>query len=132
MGCCGHSVWPNHQTESHSQSQGRDYPHDVALWEAREAHQWALEATCMLELNIERVNQEADGAKHQCPCSHSHHCSRSLGRHVRYPSWHRLERHMTSCKPVEDTSSDERPQREPREHFTRGKLGEGNLGLCLP
>ena len=56
--------WPSQQTRSHSWSQGRDYQHDEALWEAREAHQWALEATHMLELNIDRLSQEVDSNQH--------------------------------------------------------------------
>ena len=36
------ALWPSHQTGSHSWSQGRDYPHDEALWEARETNQQAL------------------------------------------------------------------------------------------
>ena len=66
------SPWPSCQTESCSWSWGRDYSHNEALWEAREAHQWALEATHMLELNIDRLTKEADGD--QCQCPHSHSC----------------------------------------------------------
>ena len=63
-GATATTLQPSCQTESCSQSQGRDYPHDEALWEAREAHQWALEATHMLELNIDRLSKEADGVQH--------------------------------------------------------------------
>ena len=45
-----------YQWESQSRSRKREDPHDEALWEAREAHQWALEATHMLEHNIERLS----------------------------------------------------------------------------
>ena len=70
----------------------------------------------MLELNIERLNKEADGARHQCPCSHSCFQGKSL------------ERCMTFCKPEEGAPSDEKPQTEPQDHLARGKLEEGNLG----
>ena len=43
------------------------------------------EAACMLELNIERLNKEADGAKCWCPCTHSHPKGRSLERHSPVP-----------------------------------------------
>ena len=82
----------------------------------------------MLELNIERLNKEADGNKHQWPHSHSHPQGRSLERHVQSLNWHKPERHVTFCKPEEGTSSDERPQTEPQEHLTRGQLEESNLG----
>ena len=91
--------WPSCQTRSHSQSQVRDYPHDKALQKAREAHWQALEAACMLELNIDRLIQEVDGIPHQCPCSCSQHQGRSLDRHERSLSQHRLERHVTFCDP---------------------------------
>ena len=120
--------WPSYQTEAHSQTQGMDCSCDEALWEAKEAHQWALEAAHMLELNIERLNKEADGTKCQCPHSHRHPWGRSLERHVQSLNWYRPERCMTFCKPEEGTPSDERPQTEPQEHLTRGQLEEGNLG----
>ena len=57
-------LWPSHQTETHSQTQGWDHSHDKALQEARELHtSRASEAAHMLELNIERLNKEADGAR---------------------------------------------------------------------
>ena len=64
MGAATATLWPSCQTGSHSLSRGRDYPHNEALWEAREAHWWALEAACMLELNIDRLSQEVDGIQH--------------------------------------------------------------------
>ena len=60
-GASAATLQPSHQTRSHSQFQGRDYQHDEALWEAREAHQWVLEAACMFEFNIDRLSQEVDG-----------------------------------------------------------------------
>ena len=45
------------QWESMSRSRRREDSHDEALQEAREAHQQALEATHMLEHNIERLSQ---------------------------------------------------------------------------
>ena len=82
---------PSCHTESHSQTPGREYSHNEALQEAREAHRWALEAVCMLELNVERLNKEADGAKCQCHCSHSCPGGRSPERCVRSPNQHRPE-----------------------------------------
>ena len=51
-----------HQWESQSRSRRREDPHDEALWEARETHQWALKAAHMLEHNIERLSQGVEGA----------------------------------------------------------------------
>ena len=82
---------PSCQTGPHSQTQGRDCSCNEALWEAKEAHQQALEAACILESNIERWNKKADGARCQHPhsCSHSHFQGRSQ------------ERCMTFYKPEE-------------------------------
>ena len=80
--------WPSHQTEPHSQIWGRDHLHDKALQEAREVHWQLLEVAHMLELNIERLNKEADGVKCQCPYSHSCPWGRSLERHIQSPNWH--------------------------------------------
>ena len=112
------TVWPSHQTGTHSQTQERDCLCDEALWEAKEAHQWTLEAAHMLELNIERLHKKADGARCQHP--HSHSCSHFQGRS--------LERCMTFHEPGEGAPSDERPQTELQEHLTRGQLEEGDLG----
>ena len=54
---------PSCQTEPHHQTQGRDGLPDKALQEAREVHQWALEAAHILELNIERLSWEANRTK---------------------------------------------------------------------
>ena len=62
-GCCNYPQ-PIHQLESHSRSQRREDPHDEALQEAREAHQQALEVTCMLELNIERLSQGVESTQY--------------------------------------------------------------------
>ena len=74
-----------------------------------------------------RLNKEANGAKCQCLCSCSHPQGRSLERHVQSLNWHRPKRCITFCKPEEETSSDERPQRELQEHLTRGQVEEDNL-----
>ena len=88
---------PIYQPESWSRSWRRDDPHDEALQESREPHQWVLEAAQMLELNIERLSQRVESTQYQCPCScsSSHlwsrsldRCERSLDRHERSPSWH--------------------------------------------
>ena len=63
---------PSCQTEPHPQTQGRDDLPDKALQEAREAHQWVLEATHISELNIKRLSQEANRTKCWHPNSHSH------------------------------------------------------------
>ena len=100
---------PSHQTKPHSQTQGRDDLHYKALQEAMEGHQWALEATHILELNIERLSWGADRTKcwhpHSCSCSQS----RLQERHAQSMSPHRMKRHVTFCEPEEETSSDERP-----------------------
>ena len=83
---------------------GERQPMQWGPWEAREAHQQALEAACMLELNIERLSQGVETIQHQCPYSHSssHLQSRSLDRQERSPSQHRLERHVTFLWPWGD------------------------------
>ena len=58
------ALQPSCQTRSCSWSLGRDYQYDEALQEAREAHWRVLEATHMLELNINRLSQEVDGIQH--------------------------------------------------------------------
>ena len=58
------TLQPSCQMRSCSQSQVRDHPHNEALWESREAHWWVLEAACMQELNIDRLNWEADDIPH--------------------------------------------------------------------
>ena len=71
------ALCPSHHMRSHSQSQGRDYQHDKAPWDVREAHWWVLEAVHMLELNIDRLSQEVDSVQcwwpHSWSCSCSHH-----------------------------------------------------------
>ena len=56
-GCCNYPS-AHLPLESHSRSQRREDPHDEALKEAREAHQWVFGSCCMLELNIGRLSQE--------------------------------------------------------------------------
>ena len=46
------------QPEAWSRSCERRSQHEEALEEAKEAHQWALEAAHRLELDIERLSQE--------------------------------------------------------------------------
>ena len=61
------TMQPDHQIGPHSQrpqTLGRDHSCNEALWEAREACQWALEAAHFLELDIERLNKEAGGPRH--------------------------------------------------------------------
>ena len=53
--------------EAQSWSCKRRSPHDKAIWDAREAHQQALEATHLLELDIERLSQEAENILHWHP-----------------------------------------------------------------
>ena len=65
------TLWLVCQLESQSRSRRREDLHDEALREAREAHQWALEATCMLEQNIERLSQGVESTQYPCPCSHT-------------------------------------------------------------
>ena len=85
--------------------------YNKALWEAREAHWWALETAHMLEVNIDRLSQEVDSIQCQCPCScsHSHHWGRSLDRYERFLSQHRWERHVTFLNPEEGTPLVKRP-----------------------
>ena len=47
------ALWPSHQTRSCSWSQGRNYQHNEALWEVREAHWQVLDAAHVLEVNID-------------------------------------------------------------------------------
>ena len=112
MGAAVAAPWPSHQPESQSRSWGRDYPHNEALPEAREAHQWALEASQMLELNIDRLSKGIESI--QCQCSHSCSChlGRGLDRHERCPSQHRPEGHVTFLDPKVEMPLGERPYRE--------------------
>ena len=55
---------PAHHPETQSRCHERRSPHDKALWEGLEAHQWALEAAHILELDIERLSQEAENVLH--------------------------------------------------------------------
>ena len=66
-------------TKSWSRPRGREGLHEDALWEAREAHQRALEAAQVLESNIERLSQGLRDVQHP----HSHSCS---GRHLQSQS----------------------------------------------
>ena len=110
------------QWESQSRSRKRKDLHDEALWEAREAHQWVLEATHMLECNIKRLSQGVEGAQYLHPhsCSSSclqskslDRCERSLDRHERSLSWHRPGRWVTFRDSEVEQDSGERPYRGP-------------------
>ena len=126
----GWLLWPFHSpaTKLNPTLRPKEGATHKALQEANEMHQQVLESALILEMNIERLNKEANGTKHWCSLSHSHPQGRSLERHVQSPNWHRPKGHVTFYKPEEGTSSDERPQREPQEHSTRGEVEEGNLG----
>ena len=56
--------WPVHHPEAQSRYHKRRSPHDNALQEAREAHQWALEVVHRLELDIKRLSQEVENILH--------------------------------------------------------------------
>ena len=128
-GCCNYPQ-PICQLESHSRSQRREEPHDEVLQEAREAHQWVLEAACMLELNIERLSLGVESTQYQHPHSHSSSClwSRSLDRHERSPSWHRLERCVTFWDPEVEPVLSKRSYRGPWGHPIGTKSEGGNGG----
>ena len=127
------SLWPSHQTEFHHQIQERNKdPHDQALSEAREVYQRALEATHVLEWNIERLSWVANRVKSTelwHPYSHSCSRRRSQGRHAWSPSSHRLRKHVTFQDQEEETSSREGPSREPQGQATGGgEMEESDLG----
>ena len=82
----------------------------------------------ILEMNIERLNRAANSTKCWHPCSCSSSWGRLQERCVWSPNLHRLKRHATFCESEEGTSSDERSQREPWGHSTRGEVEEGDLG----
>ena len=107
-----------HQWESWSRSRRREDPHDEALQEAREAHQWALEVAHVLEHDIEKLSWGVEDAWYPWPCSHSssHPQSKSLDRHQRSPSRHRLERWVTFHEPELEPDSSERTYRGPWGH----------------
>ena len=84
----------------------------------------------MLELNIDRLAQGVESIQCQCLCSyhHSQGWGRSLDRHERSPSWHRLERHVTCWNPEVETPLGKRPHRESQGHLTRVQLERGDVG----
>ena len=59
------------QQDSWSRFRRREDPHDEALWEAKAAHQQALEAVHMLEHDIEGVSSVVEDTQHPCPHGHS-------------------------------------------------------------
>ena len=118
---------PFSQPEAQSRSRERRSQHDEALQEAREAHQWALDAIHRLELDIERLCQGVGNVQCQCPHSHSgsHQWSKSLDRWERSLSLHRLERHVTFHEPEVEWFSDEGPYQEPWGHLPQAQMGWG-------
>ena len=87
----------------------------------------ALEATHVLELNIERLSQGANKTKCWCPHKFSCFWGRLQERHAWSPSPHRPRRHVTFCELEEETSYDGAPERTLGE-ATRGEVEESNLG----
>ena len=69
----------------------------------------------MLECDIKRLSWGVEDAQYPCPHSHSssHPWSKSLDRHLRSPSRHRLERRVTFQEPEVEPDSSERPYRGP-------------------
>ena len=62
---------PEAAAEPWSRPRRRETPHNEALQEAREAHQWTLEAAHALESDIKRLSQQVGDAQNPHPCSHS-------------------------------------------------------------
>ena len=119
--------WPSQQTEPYSQAQGGEWPHSKALQEAKEAHQWALEAVHMLEQSIERLSWGDYQPRCQCSYSHCHSQGRIQEWHLPTPCPHRTRRHVTFCEPKEETFAEEELQRG---CSTSGEMGDRDL--CLP
>ena len=88
---------PEPAAEPQSRPRRRENLHGEALWEAREAHQWALKVAYALESDIERLSQQA--GMHKTPHSHSRSSSwpwsQSLDRHPRSSSRYWLDRRVT-------------------------------------
>ena len=126
-------LWPSNQTESPWRTwvRGKD-PHNHALAEAREVHQRALEATHLLEQNIERLSQAATrvtsaGCQHSY--SHSHSRRQPQGRHLWSPSPTRPRKCVTFQNQEDEISSGDDPLRELLGQVTGGgELKECDLG----
>ena len=103
--------WPSQQTEPYFWAWGGEQPHSKVLLEAKEAHQWALEATHMLEQSIERLSQGDYQPRHQCSHSHSHSWGRIQEWCLPSPSPHRSRRYVTFHEPEEETFANEELQR---------------------
>ena len=58
---------PEAAAEPLSRPRRREKPHDEALWEAREAHQWALRAVHVLQSDIERLSHWVGDAQNPIP-----------------------------------------------------------------
>ena len=116
-----------------SWSRSRKDQHGEAFWEDREAHQWVLEAAHTLEHDIKRLSQGVEDAPypHPCSCSGSYHWSKSLDRHPRSTSQHRLERWVTFWELEVESDISGRPYREPQEHSFRMHV-EKSSGVPLP
>ena len=99
---------PQTAAEPQSKPRRRENPHDEALQEAREAHQWALKAAHMLESDTERLSQWVGDAQNPHPSS----CS-TLGRCPRSPSRHQLVRRITIQEPEIELDPNVRSSREP-------------------
>ena len=117
-------LWPNCQTKSHCRTwvRGKD-PHDQALNEARETHHRALEATHLLEQNIERLSQAASRVK-AAKCWHAYSCSHSRrrpqGRHPWSPApW--AEKACDFLDQEEEMSTGEGPLRDSQGQVTGGE-----------
>ena len=102
-------------------------PTQKALWKAREALQWALEAAHILELGIKRLSQEVENIPPWFPhsLSGSHLQHKSLNRYERSLSQCRPERHVTFCGPEVELISGEGPYREPQGYLTRAQMERG-------
>ena len=103
--------------ESRSRSRRMEDTHDVALLEAREAHQQTLEDAHVLECDIEILSWGVEDTQYPHPhsCSSIHPQSQSLDRHLMSPKRHRLERRVTFWEPEVEPDPSERPYRGPWE-----------------
>ena len=87
---------------------------------------WALEAAHALEHDIKRLSWGGRGSH-----SGSHPRSKSLDRHLRSPSLHRLERWVTFWEPEVESIISGRPYRGPWECSFRMYMEESS-GVPLP
>ena len=130
-------LWPSHKTKSHCWTQVRNEdPHYQPLNKAREAHWRALEATHLLEQDIERLSWAASRAKHaKCWHPYSHSCSRGgpKGCMLSLQGPIGPKKHVTFLDEEEEMSSGEDLLRELWGWVTgRGEVEESDLALHLP